>query len=94
MPQASPEFRKNLLPDAMFIPRCINHDEAFRLFAGKFKISLPDIFMKYQLFFFKPQMVRLPPLERIGPLGPVRVERSIKLLPVGAMLGGLSRTPR
>src|SRR5437762_164368 len=38
-----------------------------------------------QLFFFKPQMVRLPPLERIGPLGPVRVERSIKLLPVGAI---------
>jgi hypothetical protein len=38
-----------------------------------------------QLFFYKPQMVRLPPLERIGPCGPVRVERSIKLLPVGAI---------
>jgi hypothetical protein len=38
-----------------------------------------------QLFFYKPQMVRLPPLERIGPRGPVRVERSIKLLPVGAI---------
>jgi len=38
-----------------------------------------------QLFFYKPQMVRLPPLERIGPLGPVRVERAIKLLPVGAI---------
>src|SRR5947208_5853743 len=38
-----------------------------------------------QLFFYRPQMVRLPPLERIGPLGPVRVERTIKLLPVGAV---------
>ena len=38
-----------------------------------------------QLFFYKPQMVRLPPMERIGPNGPVRVERAIKLLPVGAI---------
>src|ERR1700727_2295516 len=37
------------------------------------------------LFFYKPQMVRLPPLERIGPHGPVRVERAIKILPVGAI---------
>jgi hypothetical protein len=38
-----------------------------------------------QLFFYRPQMVRLPPMERIGPLGPVRVARIIKLLPVGAI---------
>src|SRR2546425_838485 len=38
-----------------------------------------------QLFFYRPQMVRLPPLERIGPSGPIRVERTIKLLPVGAV---------
>jgi hypothetical protein len=38
-----------------------------------------------QLFFYKPQMVRLPPMERLGPLGPVRVERNVKLLPVGAI---------
>src|SRR6185503_2551531 len=37
------------------------------------------------LFFYRPQMVRLPPLERIGPNGPVRMERVIKLLPVGAI---------
>jgi len=37
------------------------------------------------LFFYRPQMVRLPPLERIGPNGPVRVERVIKILPVGAI---------
>src|SRR5258708_32063972 len=37
------------------------------------------------LFFYKPQMVRLPPLERIGPHGPVRVQRAIKILPVGAI---------
>lgn len=38
-----------------------------------------------QFFFYKPQMVRLPPMERSGPRGPVRVERIIKLLPVGAI---------
>jgi hypothetical protein len=38
-----------------------------------------------QLFFYRPEMVRLPPMERIGPLGPVRVERAIKLLRVGAI---------
>jgi hypothetical protein len=37
------------------------------------------------LFFYRPQMVRLAPLERIGPRGPVRIERGIKLLPVGAL---------
>jgi hypothetical protein len=37
------------------------------------------------LFFYRPQMVRLPPLERIGPHGPIRVERVVKLLPVGAI---------
>src|SRR3954468_18025140 len=38
-----------------------------------------------QLFFYRPQMVRLPPLERIGPHGPMRVDRVVKLLPVGAI---------
>ena len=37
------------------------------------------------LFFYRPQMVRLPALERIGPHGPVRMERIVKLLPVGAL---------
>src|ERR1044072_516251 len=37
------------------------------------------------LFFYRPQMVRLPPLERIGPGGALRVERIVKLLPVGAI---------
>ncbi len=37
------------------------------------------------LFFYRPQMVRLPPMERIGPHGPVRMERAVKLLPVGAL---------
>src|ERR1051325_12231680 len=35
------------------------------------------------LFFYRPQMIRLPPLERIGPHGPVRVARTAKILPVG-----------
>ena len=38
-----------------------------------------------QLFFYKPQMVRLPPQQRLGPLGPVQVQRTVKLLPVGAV---------
>ena len=38
-----------------------------------------------QFFFYQPQMIRLPATERIGPQGPVRVERIIKLLPVGAV---------
>jgi hypothetical protein len=38
-----------------------------------------------QLFFHRPQMVRLPPLERLGPGGPVRLQRSVKILPVGAI---------
>jgi len=38
-----------------------------------------------QLFFYRPQMVRLPPLERLGPNGPIRLERTVKLLPVGAI---------
>jgi hypothetical protein len=37
------------------------------------------------LFFYRPQMVRLPPQERIGPHGPIRMERVIKILPVGAI---------
>jgi hypothetical protein len=37
------------------------------------------------LFFYRPQMVRLPPQERAGPGGPLRIERVVKLLPVGAL---------
>jgi hypothetical protein len=37
------------------------------------------------LFFYRPQMVRLPAQERLGPHGPVRVEFVVKLLPVGAI---------
>ncbi|HWQ92844.1 MAG TPA: hypothetical protein VN673_14300 [Clostridia bacterium] len=37
------------------------------------------------LFFYRPQMVRLTPAERIGPHGSVRVERIVKLLPMGAV---------
>lgn len=37
------------------------------------------------LFFYRPQMVRLPAQERLGPHGPVRVEYAVKLLPVGAL---------
>jgi hypothetical protein len=36
-------------------------------------------------FFYKPQMIRLPAMERVGPFGPVNVDRVVKLLPVGAV---------
>ncbi len=36
-------------------------------------------------FLFKPQMVCLPAVERQGPDGPVRLERTVKMLPVGAL---------
>jgi len=38
-----------------------------------------------QLVFYSPQMIRLPPLERLGPQGVMRVERTVKILPVGAI---------
>jgi len=37
------------------------------------------------VFFYKPQMVRLPDIERVGPNGPIKLERVVKLLPVGAI---------
>lgn len=37
------------------------------------------------LFFYRPQMVRLPSLEKPGPRGSVRLERTVKILPVGAI---------
>src|SRR5215218_1232182 len=38
-----------------------------------------------QVFFHRAHMVRLPPLERFGPFGATRIERSVKVLPVGAI---------
>ena len=37
------------------------------------------------LLFHQPQMVRLPPQERRGPFGSLRIETTIKILPVGAI---------
>jgi hypothetical protein len=37
------------------------------------------------LFFYRPQMVRLPLMERVGPHGRVCIERAVKILPVGAV---------
>ncbi len=38
-----------------------------------------------QMSFYRPEMIRLPLLERLGPRGLVRVERTVKFLPVGAI---------
>lgn len=38
-----------------------------------------------QLFFHRPQTIRLPAVQRVGPHGPVWVDRVIKILPVGAI---------
>jgi hypothetical protein len=37
------------------------------------------------MFFYRPQMVRMPTVERLGPNGPIRVETTIKIIPVGAI---------
>jgi len=37
------------------------------------------------LLFYKPLLVRLPDQERLGPHGPVRVQREVKFLPIGAL---------
>ena len=36
-------------------------------------------------FFYRPQMVRLPPVERFSDRGLIRVERTVKVLPIGAV---------
>lgn len=38
-----------------------------------------------QLMFYLPKMIHLPEVERTGPDGPVRIQRTVKLLPVGAI---------
>jgi hypothetical protein len=38
-----------------------------------------------QMSFYRPRLVNLPALERMGPRGPVRIERTVKFLPVGAI---------
>src|SRR6267142_5425999 len=38
-----------------------------------------------QHLFYRPQMVKLPTVERTAPMGKVKVDRNIKLLPVGAI---------
>jgi len=38
-----------------------------------------------QLSFHRPEMVRLPVLERVGPHGPVPIQRTIKFLSIGAI---------
>src|SRR3954468_3997645 len=38
-----------------------------------------------QLFFHRPQTIALPAIKRVGPRGPVSVNRVVKILPVGAI---------
>lgn len=38
-----------------------------------------------RLFFHRPQTIALPSVERVGPHGPVSLERVVKILPVGAI---------
>jgi hypothetical protein len=38
-----------------------------------------------QLFFHRPQMIRLPPIEKLTSAGPVRLQCTVKLLQVGAI---------
>jgi hypothetical protein len=38
-----------------------------------------------QMYFYRPQMVRLPSMKQEGPFGPVVIQRQVKLLPMGAI---------
>ncbi|MFB3892229.1 MAG: hypothetical protein ACE15C_09420 [Phycisphaerae bacterium] len=38
-----------------------------------------------EALFYRPLMITLPPVQKVGPNGPVRVERTVKLFPVGAI---------
>ena len=38
-----------------------------------------------QLFFYRPQVVHLPHVERFGPNGPVRIECQVKIFSIGAI---------
>lgn len=38
-----------------------------------------------QIFFYRPQMLRLAPMEKIGPRGAMRLDWVAKLLPIGAI---------
>ena len=49
-----------------------------------FQVDTDKRIPRHQLFY-RPQMVRLPAVERIGPHGPVPLERVVKVLPVGAI---------
>jgi hypothetical protein len=49
-----------------------------------FQVDTDKHIPRHQLFY-RPQMVRLPAVERIGPHGPVQLERVVKVLPVGAI---------
>jgi len=49
-----------------------------------FQVDTDKRIPRHQLFY-RPQMVRLPAVERIGPHGPVQLQRVVKVLPVGAI---------
>jgi hypothetical protein len=51
---------------------------------AQFEVSLSKRAPR-NLVFHRPQTIRLPPLELLGPAGQLRIERSVKLLPVGAI---------
>ncbi|MEE8425245.1 MAG: hypothetical protein V3S11_05425, partial [Elusimicrobiota bacterium] len=38
-----------------------------------------------QLMFYLPKMIHMPEVERIGPDGSVRIQRTVKILPIGAL---------
>ncbi|MGH8582386.1 MAG: hypothetical protein ACREWG_06265 [Gammaproteobacteria bacterium] len=50
-------------------------------------IFAPDLSRRAprQAFFYRPQMVHLPPVERFGPFGPVQMTRTVKWFSVGAL---------
>ena len=46
-----------------------------------------------QYFFYRPKMVRLPPVERVGPRGAVRVDRTVRNFTRAPMAGMIASAP-
>lgn len=38
-----------------------------------------------QMFFYRPQMVTIAPMQRLGPRGPLQLEITVKIIPIGAI---------
>src|SRR5688500_3419744 len=61
------------------VPELLGHK------AEQFKVDAASKRNPRHPVVYRPQMVRLPLCKRLGPNGPIEMERIIKLLPIGAI---------